>query len=207
MKVIEHFADVWVASAIFDDADAVLVGTPLDHFDADMANAPLIHGGARGFVEIDGISADEGAAVVIDLIEDTGLFGDAEEGAFGIARPIGGGAADVTEAERGADRAELAIDEVIGFVVGVGRGANGAEGGGVAEKGRDAGDGGFGRGGDSGWPGGFDQVEVASDQFGLEGSRGGEGGANLIVPAGFDGFEFLGDLPQGAGGEGAGSHG
>jgi hypothetical protein len=45
----------------------------------------LIHGGARRFVEIDGIGADERAAVVIDLIEDARLFGDAEEGAFGVA--------------------------------------------------------------------------------------------------------------------------
>ncbi len=105
MKVIEHFADVRVTGAVLDDGHAVLVGAPLEHFDADMANAPLIHGGARRFVEIDGIGADERAAVVIDLIEDAGLFGDAEEGAFGIARPIGGGAADVAEAERGADSA------------------------------------------------------------------------------------------------------
>lgn len=105
MKVIEHFADVRVTGAVLDDAHAVLVGTPFDHFDADMANAPLIHGGARRFVEIDGVGADERTAVVIDLIEDAGLFGDAEEGAFGVARPIGGGAADVAEAERGADSA------------------------------------------------------------------------------------------------------
>lgn len=105
MKVIEHFTDVRVTGAVLDDAHAVLVGTPLDHFDADMANAPLIHGGARGFVEIDGVGADERAAVVIDLIEDAGLFGDAEEGAFGIARPIGCGTANVAEAERGADSA------------------------------------------------------------------------------------------------------
>ena len=85
MKVIEHFADVRVTGAVLDDGHAVLVGAPLEHFDADMANAPLIHGGASGFVEIDGVGADERAAVVIDLVEDAGLFGDAKEGAFGIA--------------------------------------------------------------------------------------------------------------------------
>lgn len=85
MKVIKHFADVRVTGAVLDDGHAVLVGTPLEHFDADMANAPLIHGGARRFVKIDGIGANESAAVVIDLIEDPGLFGDAEEGAFGVA--------------------------------------------------------------------------------------------------------------------------
>ena len=91
--------------------------------------------------------------------------------------------------------------------MGVSGGADGAERGGVAEKRRDAGDGGFGGGGDSGGTNGFDHVEVASDQFGLESSGGGESGANLVVLAELDGVEFLGDLPQGAGGEGAGSHG
>ncbi len=91
--------------------------------------------------------------------------------------------------------------------MGVSGGADGAERGGIAEKGRDAGNGRFGGGGDSGGTNGFDQVEVASDQLGLESSGGGESGADLAVLAELDGFEFLGDLPQGAGGEGAGSHG
>ena len=79
--------------------------------------------------------------------------------------------------------------------MGVSGGADGSEGGGVAEKGRDAGDGGFGGGSDSGGTGGFDHAEIASNQLGLECSGGGEGGADLVVPAEIDGFEFLGDLP------------
>lgn len=87
--------------------------------------------------------------------------------------------------------------------MGVGGGADGAKRGGIAQKGRDAGDGGFGSGRDSRWANGFDHVEVASDQLGLKGSRGGEGGTDLVVLVEFDGFEFLGDLAQRAGGEGA----
>jgi hypothetical protein len=84
---------------------------------------------------------------------------------------------------------------MVGFAVGVSGGADGSERSGIAKEGGDAGDGGFGGGGDSGGAGGFDHAEIASDQFRLECSSSGDGGTDLVVPAGFEGFEFLGDLP------------
>lgn len=85
LKIIKHFADVRVASAVLDDAHTIVVGTPLDDFDADVANTPLVHSGARGLVEVDGIGTHKCTAVVIDLIEDARLFGDSEKSAFRVA--------------------------------------------------------------------------------------------------------------------------
>lgn len=74
---------------------------------------------------------------------------------------------------------------MVGFVVGVGGGADGAKRGGVPKQRRNAGNGGFWGSGDSGRAGGFSHFEVATNQFGLESATRGESGAHLIVLAEF----------------------
>lgn len=44
LKVVEHFANVRVTRAVFDDAHAGVVAAPFDDFDVHVANAPIVHG-------------------------------------------------------------------------------------------------------------------------------------------------------------------
>jgi hypothetical protein len=59
----------------------------------DHADTPIAHLVAIVLVEVDGVGADEGGAVVVDFADFAGLK-DLEAGADRVARPICGGAMD-----------------------------------------------------------------------------------------------------------------
>ncbi len=89
----DHGADVGIAGAGGEDLEAAAGGAPVEDLDVDHADAPVAHLAAVVLVEVDGVGADEGGAVVVDFTDFAGLY-DLETGADGVARPIGGGAVD-----------------------------------------------------------------------------------------------------------------
>jgi hypothetical protein len=101
----------------------------------------LVHLGLGRLVEIDGVRADEGGTVIVHLVDVRGAL-DLENGAHRIDGPICGGAADVSKLQITADGGRFAIHDVIGFGVGVGRGADGGNAGTFlgGDRGADAGD-------------------------------------------------------------------
>ena len=145
---VDHGADLGVASAVSEDFEAPARAPPADDFDFDLATAPLVHEGARGAEEVDGASADEGAAIIFDDVSAAG-GGDTEGGIDGEPGPIaGGGAIGHVVAEATAD----AIGPAAGFGLGVRGGADEEalawfEGFGGVNGGGRFGDGGWGGGG------------------------------------------------------------
>ena len=99
---------------------------PVEIFDGDAADAPGVHGVFGGAIEVDGIGACEGPAVVIDL-EDFGGFDDPKNGPCGPAGPIGGGAMDGAGAESATEGIVIGVGGVIAFGVGIRGGADGLE--------------------------------------------------------------------------------
>lgn len=75
----------------FEDAFAVSDIAPLEDFDLDVSDSPLVHGGLGGFVEVDGVRSRESPAVVVDDEMFTGI-GDSEGGSGWPAGPVRSGA-------------------------------------------------------------------------------------------------------------------
>ncbi len=119
-----HEADGAELFAACEDAFAFADIAPLQDLDLDIADAPRVHRGTRRFVEVDGVSSDQGGAVVIDDEVFAGV-GDTEPGASGPAGPVCGSAVEARAVlEGGSEGVLAAVDDVIGFRVGVGGGAH-----------------------------------------------------------------------------------
>ena len=124
-----HSADVGelVGRFLAGSKDSLTVSNvaPLEDFDLDVSDAPLVHGGLRRLVEVDGVGAGEGPAVVVDDEMFSGV-GDSEGGSRGPARPVSGCAMHFwTKLQIGSEGIFPAVGDVIGFGMGVGGGANG----------------------------------------------------------------------------------
>ena len=88
-----------------------------------MPGTPLVHGAEARLVEIDGLCADEGGAVVVHDVEG-GVPHDLEDGAHRVEGPVGGGTADLAVLERGAHGALGSVFDVVTLVVSVGGGSD-----------------------------------------------------------------------------------
>ncbi len=92
-----------------------------------VSNAPLVHGGLGGLVEVDGIGPSEGPSVVVDDEMFSGV-GDSEGGSCGPSGPVSGCAVDFrTELEVGTEGIFPAVGDMVGFGIGVSGGADGLE--------------------------------------------------------------------------------
>jgi len=110
--LFDHTTDVGVFFAGSQDGETAGGIAPFDDFDGDMTHAPLVHGGAGWFVEINRVGARERPAVIVHLEVFAGFL-NAEDRACRPARPVGGGAADLTAAERGAHCGGTSVFDVI----------------------------------------------------------------------------------------------
>lgn len=123
LDAADHLLDVWVFGAWAHDGEAAFVGAPAEDFDVEVFDAVLFHGGLGGFVEVDGVGADECGAVVVDFVE-VGFAFDFKNGAYWVNGPVGCGTAHVAVFELGAFGGFFAVFDVIFFGVGVGGGAD-----------------------------------------------------------------------------------
>lgn len=79
-----------IARTRSENVQALLIGTPLQDVDIDVANAPFAHGEAISFVEVDCVRPDQGGAVIVDLENFFSIY-DTEFRPEREMRPIGGG--------------------------------------------------------------------------------------------------------------------
>ena len=92
LQFVQHFPDVPGTGAGLQNLAAFLVRTELQNFDVHVANAPALHRAVARHVEVDGVGADQGRAVILDD-ENIRMAKHAEAGAERETRPIGGCAA------------------------------------------------------------------------------------------------------------------
>lgn len=115
LDVGEHLAAMPIFGALREKLGTAFERAPLDNGDFDFTCTPVFHHRIVWFENIDGGSSREGGAVVVHDVE-VGLPSDAEHGAYGVERPIGGGTADaITVTELRASGILTAVDEVIAF--------------------------------------------------------------------------------------------
>jgi hypothetical protein len=117
-----------VGLALFHDGDALGEGTPFEHTNVHIFNAPGVHLAFAWLINVDGVGADKCGAVVVHLIDVRRAF-DLENGAHWKNRPISRSTANHAKLQRSADGGTGTIDDVIRFAVGVGRRTDGGDAG------------------------------------------------------------------------------
>ena len=121
--LVHHSSDVAVGA----DADHLSIAlpgiSPVEDFDGHTAHSPRSHFTLRGFVEIDGINARKGKAVVIHLVDFTG-GPNSENSPTGPARPVGGGAVHDAVSQGCSDGCLRPVSEMIALTLRVGGGAD-----------------------------------------------------------------------------------
>jgi len=121
--LVHHSSDVAVGA----DADHLSIAlpgiSPVEDFDGHTAHSPRSHFTLRGFVEIDGINARKGKAVVIHLV-DLPRRPNPEDRTARPTGPVCGSAVHNSMTQGCANRRSRPIAKVIALTLGVGSGAD-----------------------------------------------------------------------------------